>query len=89
MTERRWFSAREAGEYFGIPRKSILKYAALGRFPKGSILRLGKHWRFNLQGIEEAMSNFGRRDRGGFGGVLSCDRGPCQLQNKDADDGKG
>jgi len=53
-SERRWLSAREVAEYFGIPVKSILRYAATRRFPEGSVLRIGKHVRLDIQAIEAA-----------------------------------
>jgi|GEM_PF-2311965 len=54
MPDRKWYSAREASQYFGIPAKSILRYAATGRFPKEAILRIGRHVRLDLAAIEAA-----------------------------------
>jgi predicted DNA-binding transcriptional regulator AlpA len=55
MNNRRWFSAKETSEYFSIPQKSILRYAATGRFPRGSVIRIGKHVRFDIREIEEGF----------------------------------
>ena len=62
MSNRRWFSAKELSEYFSMPRKSILRYAATGRFPSGSVIRIGKHWRFDVRGIEEEFQHVRSRD---------------------------
>jgi hypothetical protein len=52
---RRWFNSREAGEYFGrIPRKTMLSLASRGKFPRGSVIRLGYRLLFDVEAIEAA-----------------------------------
>jgi len=49
---RKWYNAKEAGEIFGIPSKTMLSLAARNRLPKGSVLRLGRQVRFFVKMIE-------------------------------------
>ncbi len=50
--EKKWFNAREAGQIFDIPAKTMLSLAARGRLPKGTVLRLGRQVRFDVKMIE-------------------------------------
>lgn len=59
--EKKWFNAREVGEIFGIPAKTILSLAARGRLPKGSVLRLGRQVRFDVKMIEAEAGGPGKK----------------------------
>ena len=61
MAERRWLRAREAGEIFDIPAKTMLSLAARGRFPKGSVLYIGRQVRFDVKMIEADAGGPGKR----------------------------
>jgi len=54
MPERRWYSIREAAEYFNISVKTLYSLAARGRLPEGAILRIGRGIRIDVRAIEEA-----------------------------------
>jgi excisionase family DNA binding protein len=51
---RKWFSVREAADYWGI--KSSTLYALLGRrkakLPEGSLVRIGKQIRIDIEKID-------------------------------------
>jgi len=51
--ERRWFTIREAAEYFSLPKKTLYSLAARDRLPEGSVLRLGRQLRFDVEKIEK------------------------------------
>jgi len=59
--EKKWFTAREVGEIFNIPSKTMLSLAARGRLPKGSVLRLGRQVRFDVKMIEAEAGSLGKR----------------------------
>jgi hypothetical protein len=59
--EKKWFTAREVGEIFSIPAKTMLSLAARGRLPKGSVLRLGRQVRFDVKMIETEAGGPGKR----------------------------
>jgi len=52
MTECRWLTIREAAVYFSISAKTLYSLAARGRLPEGSVLRLGRQIRFDVERIE-------------------------------------
>jgi len=54
MTERRWYSIREAAEYFGLPSKTFYFLAARKRLPVGAVLRIGRAIRIDVTRIEAA-----------------------------------
>jgi len=51
---RRWFTIAEAADYFKVGRKTFYSLAARGRLPKGSVLRLGRQLRIDVQAVENA-----------------------------------
>jgi len=56
MAGRKWFSAREAGEYFAKPAKTMLSLAARKLLPEGSVIRLGRELRFDIAAIENGSA---------------------------------
>jgi len=52
---RRWVSVREAAEYFSIRKKTLYSLAARGLLPKGSVLKLGRQIRLDLEKIEKSV----------------------------------
>jgi excisionase family DNA binding protein len=53
---RRWYSVREAAEYFSMSKKTLYSLAARKRLPDGAVLRLGRQIRFDVRAIEEGMA---------------------------------
>jgi hypothetical protein len=53
MAERKWFTGREAGEYFNKSYKTMLSLAARELLPKGSVIKLGRELRFDVIAIEK------------------------------------
>jgi len=51
--QKRWFTVKEAAEYFSIPVKTIYSLASRGLIPGNAVLRLGRQLRVDLQKIEE------------------------------------
>ena len=53
MTERPWLSVSEASKYFGLKSpKTLYSLAARDRLPRGSVLRIGRQIRINVEIIE-------------------------------------
>jgi excisionase family DNA binding protein len=57
---RRWSTITEAAEYFGISRKTLYSLAARHRLPSGSVLRIGRQIRIDVQKIEQAAEGIGK-----------------------------
>jgi len=59
---RRWLTISEAAEYFGLKSpKTLYSLVARDRLPKGSVLRLGRQIRVNVEIIEtDAKKNKSR-----------------------------
>ena len=53
---KRWCSIREAAAYFSIPAGTLYSLNGRGRLPKGSVLRLGRALRFDIQAIENGAA---------------------------------
>ena len=49
---RRWFTVREAAEYFSMKEKTLYSLAGRGKLPDGSVLKIGRSIRFDVAAIE-------------------------------------
>jgi len=61
MPERRWLKISEAAAHFGLRKKSLYSLVARGRLPKGSVLRLGRQIRINVEVIEAEAGGEGKK----------------------------
>ncbi|MCX6575324.1 MAG: helix-turn-helix domain-containing protein [Candidatus Aminicenantes bacterium] len=48
----RWLTPAQAADFFQISQKTLYSLASRKRLPEGSVLRLGRALRFNLERIE-------------------------------------
>lgn len=53
MPDSPWRSIPSAAEYFRTKPKTLYSLAARGRLPEGSVLRLGRAIRLNIEIIEK------------------------------------
>lgn len=52
MSEKKWFTVREASAYFGYKPKTFYGFIARNLLPKGSVLRLGHGIRICIEKVE-------------------------------------
>jgi len=52
--EKRWFKISEAADHFAISRKTLYSLIARDRLPDGTILRIGRQIRINVEVMENA-----------------------------------
>jgi len=52
MDKRKWFTVAEAGDYFKLNAKTIYSLIGRNRFPRGSVLRIGRQIRLDVRKIE-------------------------------------
>lgn len=62
MAECRWLTVSAASKYFGLKSpKTLYSLAARDRLPRGSVLRIGRQIRINVEIIEAEAGGPGRR----------------------------
>jgi len=59
QSQRRWFTAAETADYFGLSAKTLYSLVARGRLPEGAVLRLGRQLRFDITAIEQGSKLLG------------------------------
>jgi hypothetical protein len=52
---RHWVTAKEAGEYFGLPQKTFYSLAARRLLPQGSFIYFGRSMRFDIDLLESGL----------------------------------
>lgn len=53
FSKRKWLTIAEASKYFGLRSpKTLYSLAARNRLPRGSVLRIGRQIRINVEIIE-------------------------------------
>jgi len=50
---KKWYSVREASQYFGLNLKTLYTLIGKGQIPDDAVLRLGRQLRVDLKKIEE------------------------------------
>jgi excisionase family DNA binding protein len=65
MSERRWYAIDETADRLRLCRGTVYSLASRGRFPAGSVLRLGRQLRFDIAAIEAGLAVDGERARKG------------------------
>jgi len=59
---RRWYSIRETAEYFGLRSpKTLYLLVGKGKLPPGSVLKIGRQIRINVEAIENGAAIKGLR----------------------------
>lgn len=50
---KKWFTVKEAAEYFSIKKKTLYTLIGKGQLPADAVLRLGRQIRLDIKKIEE------------------------------------
>lgn len=53
---RKWVEIAQAADFLSIKKSTLYSLAARGRLPAGSIMRIGRALRFNLEAIEAGLA---------------------------------
>ena len=58
---RRWVGIKQAAEYFGLPTGTLYSLIGRGRLPQGSVLRLGRQLKIDVEAVEQGAAVKGRK----------------------------